>query len=166
MRKALLRSVLVCLSLLTVSSAAKSQVTGEDGAVRACEARIISTLRSPASYRPVKVTIYANGVEVIYDSSNAYGALLRDKETCVFVAGTSGLYFADDPAGTLDGGLSQCREKVAGWISKGNLTERAAAPFYEDCNKQVTAYAKRWKTEFQDLDVIYPVLPASTTIRP
>ena len=152
-------------SYLAFTHAAYPQ-SSDDGAARACEASIIGGLVSPASYQAFKVEILPGSVEVIYDASNAFGALLRDKATCLFVSRPDGLHLSTEPdiAAQLNTGV--CIAQVQGWVASGNLTERAARPFLEQCSEAKGDGQGSFLQVFEDLGVEYPVPPGSTTVAP
>jgi hypothetical protein len=160
-----MRTLVLCGILLAWMAPAFAQ-TSTDGAARACEAHIIGDLKSPASYAPVKITIFANGVEVIYDAANAFGALLRDKRACVFVELGGALRLENDPVVTLAQRGDDCLAKVDTWVAQGNISERTAAAFREQCSQVAAVAIAKFAENFHDLGVEYPVPSQTTTVRP
>src|SRR3954465_2372843 len=67
--------------------------------VQACETQLKEKLKSPASYKRIKVDITKiskdindppyDDVTITYDAANSYNALLRDKESCLYHPGTT-----------------------------------------------------------------------------
>lgn len=149
--------------LFGLAGAALGQ-TSDDGAARACEAAIIGGLKSPASYKPVKISVEPGRVEVLYDASNAFGALLRDRKQCLFVERSDGLHLVDEPALATELQLDGCAAEVRGWVEAGNLSERAATPFFEQCSQTNQAAQAAFLQSFDDLSVPYPVDPRSTAV--
>lgn len=139
--------------------------TDEDAGVKACEASIIGALRSPASYSRFKVDDVPGGIEIIYDAANGFGALLREKTRCIFVQSDVGLRLASEPLVAASLGSDACRAEVERWIAAGNITERAAIPFFDDCNARLQSAQSQFMQSFKDLDVSYPVPPDQTVIQ-
>lgn len=87
-----MKTVWLVPALLLVTSCDSSQI-------RQCEAQLKNKLKSPASYKRVRVDQTSIGPEIhkppydevtiTYDAANAFNALLRDNETCFFVPGTT-----------------------------------------------------------------------------
>jgi len=146
---------------LTLSCAAQ---TSPDGAARACEASIINGLRSPASYAAVKIDIQPNGVDVLFDAANGFGALLRDRKYCSFVAMGDGLHLIDEPAIAAELGFDACAAEVQNWIKSGNITERAATSFLKQCSDVDAQAQAGFMQTFNDLGVTYPVSVTTTSV--
>ena len=81
-----------------VTLAASLMAGCTDAATNACEQELMSTLKSPASYKRVKVeqvtipdSIHKppyDEVTITYDAANSYNALLRDQYRCLYRPGT------------------------------------------------------------------------------
>jgi hypothetical protein len=84
--------------LMIIMLAASLLAGCTDAATNACEQELIGTLKSPASYKRVKVervtipdSIHKppyDEVTITYDAANSYNALLRDQYRCFYRPGT------------------------------------------------------------------------------
>lgn len=159
-------ALIAMVAVLVFASGAVAQVTGQDGAVRACEADIISGLKSPASYVPFKITIYQDGVLITYDAANSFGALLRDRRACLFASDGSALYLPDDPRLGTNVGGAKCLADVGEALKIGQIIESLAAKLAAACEPQYAAQLMIYDGKFAELGVTYPVPHSSTTVRP
>ena len=56
----------------------------DDPAVKSCRKDLISSLKSPSSYKEIEAKLYDDSAIIEYDAANGFGALIRGTHLCEF----------------------------------------------------------------------------------
>lgn len=90
-----IRGALVA-ALLVSASACSPAGAAADIATRMCEAKLLSSITTPATYKMVSARISGPTVAIEFDAQNTSGATTRDSFRCDFRQDPGGIYFSDD----------------------------------------------------------------------
>lgn len=160
-----MRILWVILLLLVTCTNVQAQSFSKDGAVAACEAVTVAKLISPASYHLVRSKMIGRIVEITYDASNSFGALLRATATCSFVSMSDGWHLDDQPTIKEVADLADCRKEYDDEVAAGTLTA-----YYRD--QSVATFCAPHKGDdaaflaiFSENGVPYPIPSAATAMR-